>query len=312
MISAFWQIRAPARTAKLMSVNFAGHGRFRMLVMGMGMQVASATFQFIMDRVLRGLEGFTASYIDDLTIFSNTWEEHLSHVARVLDRLASTGFTLRPKKCHIGVCEVVFLGYVAGSDGHWPSPANTATITNMAFPEHPDAMRSWIGLITFYSNSIPRWALLLAPRQDRVNQRRTGPPGDAELASFTALRDTLADPKGPVLARPDFEADFYISIDAASTVGVGVVLWQLCDGKEVPLQWWSRRFLNAELNWFPVEHECVGLIGAVMRWRHFLSHRPFFVLTDAEPLTYLRDKINPPAGSRIHAWLLELQGFALL
>jgi hypothetical protein len=86
--------------------------------------------------VLRGLEGFTASYIDDLTIFSATWEEHLVHDARVLDRLASAGFTLRPKKCHIGVREVEFLGYVADAEGHRPSPANVAPITEMAFPEH--------------------------------------------------------------------------------------------------------------------------------------------------------------------------------
>jgi hypothetical protein len=54
IISAFWQIRAFDRTAKLMSVNFPGHGRFRMLVMGMGMQAASATFPSVMDCVLRG------------------------------------------------------------------------------------------------------------------------------------------------------------------------------------------------------------------------------------------------------------------
>ena len=293
-----------------MSVNFPGHGRFRMLAMAMGMQAASATFQSIMDRVLRGLESFTASYIDDLTIFSNTWEEHLSHVALVLDRLASAGFTLRPKKCHIGVREVEFLGYIADGEGHRPSSANTAAIAGMSFPEHPDAMRSWIGLVNFYSNSIPRCAILMEKLQDRVNQRRTGPPSGEELAAFITLRDTLADPKGPVLGRPDFEDDFYISVDAASTVGVGAVLWQRRDGREVPIQWYSRRFTHSELNWIPVEQECFGLVAAVQRWRHFLAHRPFFVLTDAEPLIYLRDKLNPPPGSRIHAWLLELQGFA--
>jgi hypothetical protein len=47
-----------------------------------------------------------------------------------------------------------------------------------------------------------------------------------------------------------------------------------------------------------------------MRWRVFLTHRHFLVLTDAEPLLYLRDKVNPPAGSRLHGWLLELQAYA--
>jgi hypothetical protein len=60
----------------------------------------------------------------------------------LLDRLASAGFTLRPKKCHIGVREVEFLGYIADAEGHRPSPANTAAITSLDFPEHPDAMRS--------------------------------------------------------------------------------------------------------------------------------------------------------------------------
>jgi hypothetical protein len=166
-----------------------------------------------MDRVLRGLEHFTASYIDDLTMFSNSWDEHLSHVALVLNRLTSAGFTLRPKKCHIGigVREVEFLGYIADANGHRPSPANTAAITSMAFPEHPDAMRSWIRLVNVYCNCIPRCAILLESPQDRVHQRRTGLPTDVELAAFHALRDALFNPDGPVLARPDFDKDFYIS-----------------------------------------------------------------------------------------------------
>jgi hypothetical protein len=72
--------------------------------------------------------------------------------------------------------------------------------------------------------------------QDRVNQRRTGPLSEAELAAFTALPDALTSPEGPVLARPNLDADFYISVDAASTLGVGAVLWQFRDGKEVPIQ----------------------------------------------------------------------------
>jgi hypothetical protein len=186
-----------------MSVNFPGHGRQRMLVMGIGMQAASATFQSIMDRVLVGLEGFTANYIDDLTIFSDTWEEHLAHVAMVLDRLASAGFPLRPKKCHIGVREVEFLGYVVSADGHRPSPGNTAAIVNLVFPEHPDSMRSWIGLITFYNSCIPWCALLLEPLQARVLARRTGPASPAEREAFHALQKALTDHDGPVLIRPN-------------------------------------------------------------------------------------------------------------
>jgi hypothetical protein len=63
----------------------------------------------------------------------------------------------------------------------------------------------------------------------------------------------LSDPDGPVLVRPDLNDDFYISVDAASTIGVGAAMWQHRDGRERPVQWWSRRFTGSEKHWFPVE-----------------------------------------------------------
>jgi len=55
--------------------------------MPFGLQGAPATFQRLMDRVVQGLEMCSAVYLDDLVIFSKTWEEHLQHVREVLQRL---------------------------------------------------------------------------------------------------------------------------------------------------------------------------------------------------------------------------------
>ena len=52
--------------------------------MPFGLQGAPATFQRLMDRMLRGMESFAAAYLDDVVIFSETWEEHLRHVEEVL------------------------------------------------------------------------------------------------------------------------------------------------------------------------------------------------------------------------------------
>ena len=68
-----------------------------------------------MYKVLQGLEDYAAAYIDDLVIHSATWEEHLTQIQTVLQRLRSAGLTAKPQKCQLGTSRCVYLGYVVGS-----------------------------------------------------------------------------------------------------------------------------------------------------------------------------------------------------
>ena len=63
--------------------------------MPFGLQGAPATFQHLMDRVLHGVGDFVAAYLDDIVIFSETWEDHLTHVRSVLSRLQKSGHTAK-------------------------------------------------------------------------------------------------------------------------------------------------------------------------------------------------------------------------
>ena len=57
----------------------------------------------MMDHLIQGLEGFTAAYLDDLVIYSSTWEEHLKHLHLVFQRLQKAGLTAKPKKCQFAM-----------------------------------------------------------------------------------------------------------------------------------------------------------------------------------------------------------------
>ena len=67
--------------------------------MPFGLSGASATFQRMMDGLLRGLKSFTSVYIDDIIIFSETWEDHIKHVREVLERLRKGKLKAKMKKC---------------------------------------------------------------------------------------------------------------------------------------------------------------------------------------------------------------------
>ncbi|KAL2095611.1 hypothetical protein ACEWY4_007759 [Coilia grayii] len=89
-------------------------GHFQFTVLPFGLHGAPASFQRLMDRVLRGTEGFAAADLDDTIIYSATWEEHLHHLQQVLSLVKEAGLTIHPDKCALAREETSYLGYVLG------------------------------------------------------------------------------------------------------------------------------------------------------------------------------------------------------
>lgn len=82
--------------------------------MPFGLKNAPATFQRAMHNALAGQEDHSATYIDDILIFSRTWEEHLLHIQAVLEALRLNGLTAKPQKCQWGASKLEYLGHVVG------------------------------------------------------------------------------------------------------------------------------------------------------------------------------------------------------
>ena len=75
----YWQVPV-ADEDRVKSTQF---GHYQFCRMPFGLQGAPATFQLLMDRLLEGLREFTGAYLDDLVIYSQSWEEHLQHLDAV-------------------------------------------------------------------------------------------------------------------------------------------------------------------------------------------------------------------------------------
>ncbi len=106
-----------------------------------------ATFQLLMQVVLRGLEQFASPYIDNVVFFSVTWEDHLQHIDTVLSRLSEYDLTVKLSKCSW----VEFLGYVVG-EGHLSIPlAWVRELQSYVRPRTVSQLRSFLGQTTNYS-----------------------------------------------------------------------------------------------------------------------------------------------------------------
>ncbi|GFY01510.1 retrovirus-related Pol polyprotein from transposon 297 [Trichonephila clavipes] len=77
-------------------------GSYRPLRIGLGLKNAPYFFSKLMAELLNGLEDFVVPYLNDIAIFSDTWESHLKHVETVLQRIKRAKLTIKPSKCLVG------------------------------------------------------------------------------------------------------------------------------------------------------------------------------------------------------------------
>ena len=113
LAKGYWQVpMAEEDQAKTAFVS--PKGLYQFTTMPFGLRGAPATFQQLMDRVLRGTESFAGVYLDDILIHSSTWEEHLNHLSDILTRLEEAGLTIKLAKCSFATAECEYLGHRVG------------------------------------------------------------------------------------------------------------------------------------------------------------------------------------------------------
>ncbi len=150
-------------------------GLYHFTVLPFGLHGAPATFQRLMDQVLRGCEGWAAAYLDDVIIFSNSWEEHLTHLEETLKRIQEAGLTLNVKKCEWARQETSYLGYHLGNGKLRPQVDKVEAIRRSPRPRSKKEMRSFLGLVGWYRRFIPDFATIATPLTDLLTKAAKSP-----------------------------------------------------------------------------------------------------------------------------------------
>ena len=125
---------------------------------------APPTFSRLMDRVLAGLHWETCLfYLDDIIVFSSTWEEHLARLRKVFERLRHAKLNLGAAKCTFATKEVSYLGHRVTEEGLLPDPSLLAAIRDIPPPTTATEVRSFLGLAGYYRRYVKGFAAITAP-----------------------------------------------------------------------------------------------------------------------------------------------------
>lgn len=306
LLKGYWQVPLTKRAQEISSF-VTPSGLYSYQVMSFGLRNAPATFQRLMNRVISGLEG-CAVYLDDLVVFSDSWESHLKRLRSVMRRLSEARLTVNLAKCEFAKATVTYLGKVVGNGEVRPIQAKVQAIQNFPSPSTKKELMRFLGLVGYYRSFCRNFSTVVAPLTDLLKGKAKFVWSQSCELAFGNVKSLLC--TAPVLKAPSFEDRFTLHVDA-SNVGAGAVLQQSdVDRVDHPVSFFSRKFNSYQLNYSVVEKEALALIWALQHFAVYLnSSAPIVIYTDHNPLTFLNSLQCP--NQRLVRWSLFLQSFCL-
>ena len=118
-------------------------GLFEFNVMPFGLSSAPSVFQELMNKVLgTSLNKHATAYLDDIILYSESFDKHLEQLNDIFDKLQKAGFKLKMSKCNFLIKEVHYLGHIFLEKGIAPDTEKIRAIKELKPPKSVREVRS--------------------------------------------------------------------------------------------------------------------------------------------------------------------------
>jgi len=198
-------------------------GFFELTVMFFGMMNSPATFQAIMNEILRDMinEGKVAAFVDDVLVGTETEKEHDEIVEEILRRLEKNNLYVKPEKCTWKVRKIGFLGVVIGPGGIEMEKEKVDEVPSWPKPKNMKDVRKFLGLTNYYRRFIKDFAQVARPMNMLTRKDVKWQWEEEQQKAFDELKRIFT--TKPVLAAPDLDKEFRVEADASNYATRGIL-----------------------------------------------------------------------------------------
>ena len=262
-------------------------GLYEYQVMPFGLTNAPASFQALINDTLREyLDDFVLAYLDDILIYSLTYEEHVQHVRKVLTKLREKDLPVKLSKCEFHKHSISFLGYIVSEQGLSPDPKKIKAIEEWPEPTCVRDVQALLGLLNYYRKFIEGFSSVAAPLTNLTKKDTPFAFGIECQEAFKELKRRLT--TSPILVIFDPEGETILETDASDYAIGACILQRGPDGKLRPVAYYSRKMTGPELNYDIHDKELLAIVEALKEWRVYLegSKYPIQIFTDHKNLLY--------------------------
>jgi hypothetical protein len=157
--SGYWQLDVKAECKWLTVFAYEG-GFYEWNRVPFGMKSSGNTFCRCVEIIVQPINHFCNPFVDDFSVCSDSWEQHLSHLCSFLCEIRKSDLTLSLNKCSLAKHEVRFVGHIIGSGKHRPDEEKLTTISDLAKPSTQKKIRKMIGCFNYLHSYVPKLAEL--------------------------------------------------------------------------------------------------------------------------------------------------------
>ena len=306
LASGYYQIELEKESMKKTAF-ITKYGLFEHNRMGFGLCNAPATFQRAMNLVLRGLTWTEVLvYIDDVIVLGATFEDHISSLRKVFERMRTYNLKLKSKKCQLLKTEVVFLGRQVSRSGISITSSKADAIQNWPEPTNRKELESFLGYVNYHHSHIQGYAGITSNLYEMAKSKQPFEWHTEHQKTFKQLKEILS--SAPCLAFPIPTRKFILDCDA-SYCSIGAELIQVQNGEERTIPYASLSLLPRQRRYCTTRKELLAVVRFCRYFRHYLLGRPFIVRTDHNSLAWLmRFKL---IEGQLARWLEELAQYDL-
>ncbi|GKB61228.1 reverse transcriptase domain-containing protein [Tanacetum coccineum] len=284
------------------------YGTFAYHRMPFGLCNALGTFQRCMMAIFHDMiEKTMEVFMDDFSVFRNSFGTCLSHLDKMLKRCEDTNLCLNWEKSNFMVKEGIVLGHKISKNGIEVDKAKVDVIAKLPHPTTVKGIQSFLGHAGFYRRFIQDFLKIARP-MTRLLEKDTPFFFSKEcIEAFQTLKKKLTE--APILVAPDWDLPFELMCDA-SDFAIGAVLRQRKIKHFQPIHYASMTMTGAQAHYITTEKELLAVVYAFEKFRPYLVLSKSIVYTDHSALKYLFNKQD--AKSRLLRWVLLLQEFDII
>jgi hypothetical protein len=283
-------------------------GAFMYDKMPFGLMNAGATFQRVMDiSFIDERDKFVVIYLDDLTIFSKSDEDHLIHLKQTFEKFHRFCLSLNPKKSHFSMQEGKLLGHIVSRDGIKIDPKRVEAIDTINIPRNVKEIRSFLGKINFLRRFIPNFVEIVKLIIDMLKKNNEVKWTAEAKESFARIKKVISE--APILASLDYLKDFLIfSFTSEHTLSV-VLLQKNEEGFEQPIAFFRKILRDAELRYDIMEKKVYSTVKVLKDFRTYVLHSKVIAYV---PTSYVKDiLVQFNSDGKRGRWLAKIQEFDL-
>jgi len=224
-------------------------GLFEPMVMFFGLTNSPATFQVMMNDLLRDLvvEEKVAVFIDDVMVATETKKGHDEIVEEVLRRLEENDLFVKPEKYVWKVQEVGFLGVIIGKDGVRMEKEKVQGVIEWPVSKSVKDMQKFLGLANYYRQFVKDFARIVKPLHEMTRKETKWSWGERQQRAFEKLKQRFT--TEPVLVTPDLDKEMRVEADVSDFAMEGVLSIKCEDERWRPVAYISKSLNEAKRNY---------------------------------------------------------------